>query len=496
VLKTYLTLEQINALNLYEITDNKQFLSEHIVDENSSFSIETFNLLKIEDVSLQYELSRKPGLWGIKNLRLGIIICLPKLLFEPKILNKSIIVWEGDGWKKEDGDYKPINVRCGVIDFYGKNIIPAIYDDVEILYDFSIMDELYKCKKDGLIEYRDSSNRIINEKEFEDFEELVKNNKEISIIDEQIILLLHNDENKKISCIDGKLIMYIYKNNIDDKKYKYLGMLIDETWVVFNVEDYDIDYKYIKAPDWFLECKNEEENVDVKEEVNGYYVSCKNNLYGVVNILGKGVIPFEFDSIEVISDTDRIECYFMCEKNSFVELRDDSNNVIIKNGVFNKFESVIRENRLIAEYSDINYKDTSEIDEKIASAELKYDEVNPYKNIMTIIDLTNSKELVERGKYYVITSVDDNLYFAFRISDGHSVLLNKTGNEIADGIGGMQFWYVFENFYMYDEYDYLAAYDDDNGNDSNVLFSVSDEGITKFRFLTEEENEELADDEY
>lgn len=149
-----------------KLIEGTDFLCTDIYKHVEEFSDDMCRVsLMNEDLNLEYwnEAYGVAGLWGYMNTE-GKIVIPPQYIFANDFENGLAVVAKGNWIKKPNGKFWMDKELWGVIDKEGKEVIPCIYEEIEIL-DM----EKYKyflVRQNGLFGVMDNTGKMLVEPKF------------------------------------------------------------------------------------------------------------------------------------------------------------------------------------------------------------------------------------------------------------------------------------------------------------------------------------------
>ena len=330
------------------------------------------------------------------------------------------------------------NGKYGLIDFTGKEIIPADYEEIVAIIG---IENSYKVKKDGKYGITNSDGKIVVEPKYADIDILGKDNKSGFIVkDDSGKYGIIDYSNNEVLQIKYDSIEKIYGNDL------YV-VTVEKKQKVVNKQNEDV------LTDGFDSIKQ----ILTTQENAVIYV--KDNKYGVMNISGKVLIEAQYDKLEE------------AKTGIFIAQKDNKYGIINTN----------KEEKIPFEYNSIIYNQKADIyvleDNNFNSNILN----NNFETKITGILL----ELNET-KGYLKLRIDDNYkYYNFKFEekqekdifpnrtlflskkDGKYGYIDKNGEVVVD--------YIYDDAIEQNEYGYSAVKKDGKWGSINIKGDVIQE---------------------
>lgn len=271
-----------------------------------------------------------------------------------------------DIWYEKDILRYEANGKYGLIDFEGKEVIPAEYDDIYVLDGIEKSIVVEKDGKKGLVS--SSTGEIVISTDYkeisalsEDYQDgyIVKNSENkcgIIAIDKKVILEEKYDDIKNVSgngyyvvvseeetkVVDqtGKVIL--------DKGFDSIESIDINSFVVINKDKYGVislDGKEI------IPSKYE----DIKHAFSNYYIAKKDGKYGIIDSENNAKVEFEYKSMNYIKTAEFIEAD---NENYKTDIFDSNLNKVLEDIIISELntDSGYLRVRKDSEYKYYNFK--------------------------------------------------------------------------------------------------------------------------------------------
>ncbi len=277
------------------------------------------------------------------------------------------------------------NDKYGLINFKGKKVTNAVYEQIENL---PYKEGEFLTKKDGKFGVINMLGNTVIENKYDEIKIDSYYEEENNYKNSGYIVGTNTNEGMKYNYINYKL------EQLNKEKYKNIQRIIDiqNKDEVYLIYEKDNKYGVLKNNNEIL---NNEYNSIKFDNLNKLFILLKDNKYGVANIEGKTIVSNEYDSIDI--------------EGLYIYASKSGKDIIFDN------EGKTKQNA--------QYKSEYWVDDK--NYKIVIDKDNKYG-----IEDANGKKIINNYYYYI--EYLNNNYFIVSGKDGKNGIIDNKGKQILE----------------------------------------------------------------